>query len=88
MTKRMDNRLESRICLIRLGFIVYSFAVMAAIFLFSAQNGETSGALSSGLLQILLGWLRIYGSAELVELFHLLLRKLAHFLFMPCWALA
>ena len=75
----MDNRLESRICLIRLGFIVYSFAVMAAIFLFSAQNGETSGALSSGLLQILLGWLRIDGSAELVELFHLLLRKLAHF---------
>lgn len=79
MTKRMDNRLKNRICLIRLEFIVYSTAVMVAIFLFSAQNGETSGALSAGLLQMLLDWLRISSSAEQVELFHLLLRKLAHF---------
>lgn len=74
----MVNRLK-KIHLIRIAFILWSIAVMTAIFLFSAQSGETSGALSGGLLQMLLNWLRISSSAEQVELFHLLLRKLAHF---------
>lgn len=74
----MVNMLK-KIRMVRIAFILWSIAVMTAIFLFSVQPGETSGALSSGLLQMLLNWLRIDGSAEQIELFHLLLRKLAHF---------
>lgn len=74
----MVNGLK-KIRMVRIAFILWSIAVMTAIFLFSAQPGETSDALSGGLLQMLLDWLRISGSAEQVELFHLMLRKLAHF---------
>ena len=52
---------------------------MTAIFIFSSQPGEVSGALSGGILRVLLGWSGIDGPAELIDLLHLLLRKFAHF---------
>ena len=74
----MDDQIEKK-DVIRICFILWSITVMTAIFIFSAQRGETSGALSGGLLRLLLGWLGIDGSAELIDLLHLLLRKFAHF---------
>ena len=64
---------------LRLCFVLWNIAVMTAIFVFSSQPGEVSGALSGGMLRVLLGWLGIDGPAELVDLLHLLLRKFAHF---------
>ena len=74
----MDDQTEKK-DMIRMFFILWSITVMTAIFIFSAQRGETSGALSGGLLRLLLGWLDIDGPAELIDLLHLLLRKFAHF---------
>ena len=74
----MDDQTEKK-DMIRMFFILWSITVMTAIFIFSAQMGETSGALSGELLRLLLGWLGIDGSAELIDLLHLLLRKFAHF---------
>lgn len=74
----MNDQIEKK-DVIRICFILWSITVMTAIFIFSAQRGETSGALSGGLLRLLLGWLGIDGPAELIDLLHLLLRKFAHF---------
>lgn len=74
----MNDQTEKK-DMIRMFFILWSITVMTAIFIFSAQRGETSGALSGGLLRLLLGWLGIDGPAELIDLLHLLLRKFAHF---------
>ena len=82
----MVNRLK-KIRMVRIAFILWSIAVMTAIFLFSAQPGETSGALSGGLLQMLLDWLRISSSAE-QNYFTCCCESLPTFLFMPCWVLA
>lgn len=79
MTKSVQRCRDARLCLIRVGLVLYTVTVMFAIFMFSSQSGEKSGTLSGEMLRMLLGWLGIDGPAELVELLHLLLRKFAHF---------
>lgn len=68
-----------KIHLKRLFWGIWSISIMAGIFWFSSQTGETSGALSGGLLNFLLDWLGISITPEQMSTFHLLLRKLAHF---------
>lgn len=52
---------------------------MAAAFLFSGQDGETSGSLSAALARWLLSWLLPGSSPALFQTVHIFIRKAAHF---------
>ena len=62
-------------------FITITLIWTALIFSFSLQSGEVSGDLSGSVLEVLLGFFMpgVLESPEKLELFHLILRKCAHF---------
>ena len=62
-------------------FITITLIWTAVIFSFSLQSGEVSGDLSGSVLEALLGFFMpgVLESPEKLELFHLILRKCAHF---------
>lgn len=62
-------------------FIIITLIWTAVIFSFSLQSGEVSGDLSGSVLEALLGFFLpgVLESPEKLELFHLILRKCAHF---------
>ena len=62
-------------------FIIITLIWTAVIFSFSLQSGEVSGDLSGSVLEAILGFfmLGVLESPEKLELFHLILRKCAHF---------
>lgn len=62
-------------------FITITLIWTAVIFSFSLQSGEVSGDLSGSVLEALLGFFLpgVLESPEKLELFHLILRKCAHF---------
>lgn len=62
-------------------FITITLIWTALIFSFSLQSGEVSGDLSGSVLEALLGFFMpgVLESPEKLELFHLILRKCAHF---------
>jgi VanZ family protein len=62
-------------------FIIITLIWTAVIFSFSLQSGEVSGDLSGSVLEALLGFFMpgVLESPEKLELFHLILRKCAHF---------
>ena len=62
-------------------FITITLIWTAVIFSFSLQSGEVSGDLSGSVLEVLLGFFMpgVLESPEKLELFHLILRKCAHF---------
>ena len=65
----------------RVFFITITLIWTAVIFSFSLQSGEVSGDLSGSVLEALLGFFMpgVLASSEKLELFHLMLRKCAHF---------
>lgn len=65
----------------KLIFIIGTMLWTAVIFTFSLQPGEVSGELSGSILETLLGIFMpgVLESPEKLELFHLILRKCAHF---------
>ncbi|MBQ2986566.1 MAG: VanZ family protein [Tyzzerella sp.] len=65
----------------KLIFIIGTMLWTAVIFTFSLQPGEVSGDLSGSILETLLGIFMpgVLESPEKLELFHLILRKCAHF---------
>ena len=65
----------------KLIFIIGTMLWTAIIFSFSLQPGEVSGELSGSILETLLGIFMpgVLESPEKLELFHLILRKCAHF---------
>lgn len=62
-------------------FIISTIIWTAVIFSFSLQSGEVSGDLSGSVLEAILGFFMpgVLESPEKLELFHLILRKCAHF---------
>ena len=62
-------------------FITITLIWTAVIFSFSLQSGEVSGDLSGSVLEAILGFFMpgVLESPEKLELFHLILRKCAHF---------
>ena len=62
-------------------FITITLIWTALIFSFSLQSGEVSGDLSGSVLEALLGFFMpgVLENPEKLELFHLILRKCAHF---------
>lgn len=62
-------------------FITITLIWTAVIFSFSLQSGEVSGDLSGSVLEALLGFFMpgVLESPQKLELFHLILRKCAHF---------
>ena len=62
-------------------FITITLIWTAVIFSLSLQSGEVSGDLSGSVLEALLGFFMpgVLESPEKLELFHLILRKCAHF---------
>lgn len=62
-------------------FIIITLIWTAVIFSFSLQSGEVSGDLSGSVLEAILGFFMpgVLESPEKLELFHLILRKCAHF---------
>lgn len=62
-------------------FITITLIWTSVIFSFSLQSGEVSGDLSGSVLEALLGFFMpgVLESPEKLELFHLILRKCAHF---------
>ena len=65
----------------RLIFLILTFIWTAVIFSFSLQPGEVSGDLSGSVLEKLLGFFMpgVLENPEQLDLFHLILRKCAHF---------
>ncbi len=62
-------------------FITITLIWTAVIFSFSLQSGDVSGDLSGSVLEVILGFFMpgVLESPEKLELFHLILRKCAHF---------
>lgn len=62
-------------------FMTITLIWTAVIFSFSLQSGDVSGDLSGSVLEALLGFFMpgVLESPEKLELFHLILRKSAHF---------
>ena len=62
-------------------FIIATLIWTAVIFLFSLQSGEISGDMSGSLLEEILAIFApsVLNNPEQLELFHLILRKCAHF---------
>ncbi len=65
----------------RLIFLILTFTWTAVVFSFSLQPGEVSGDLSGSVLEALLGFFMpgVLENPEKLEMFHLILRKCAHF---------
>lgn len=65
----------------RVIFLILTFIWSAVIFSFSLQPGEVSGDLSGSVLEKLLGFFMpgVLENPEQLELFHIILRKCAHF---------
>ena len=65
----------------RLIFAILTLIWTAVIFSFSLQPGEMSGELSGSVLETILGFFMpgVLENSEQLELFHLILRKCAHF---------
>lgn len=64
---------------VRVGFIALSGILMTAIFLFSSQTSGASNQLSKGLLSVLLERLHLGLTAEQIEVYNFVLRKIVHF---------
>ena len=62
-------------------FTILTLTWTAVIFSFSLQSGDISGDLSGSVLESLLGFFMpsVLDNPEQLELFHLILRKCAHF---------
>ena len=62
-------------------FITITLSWTAVIFFFSLQSGDISGDMSGSLIETILAFFTpgVLENPELLEVFHLILRKCAHF---------